>query len=430
MFQNSGLSLDQAPPISVVLRFFLGGSLFGVAAGGWLLRQGPEALNPAAPEGLILTHLLTLGVMLSFMLGALFQMLPVLAGVAFRRPTIMAIRSQWPLVAGTLLLLGAFATASGALYLLAALLLGAGLLPVSVAMLRRLYDLPDHSPSSRGMGFSLYNLLLLFLVGVWLAAMMGGWTAGGDLLALRQLHLGLGLFGWIALLIVSVSFQVIEMFYVTPAYPKAYARWMPFALTGLLTLELVAALHLPAAIPFLESLVALLLLAHALLTLRRLSRRQRPLADATVWFWRTGMASLALAALLLVGRNLFGLPPALEESLYALFASFALSVVFAMSYKIVPFLVWFHLNAQGYLSAPMMHEVIHPRSAMRHLALHLTALFAALAAAWLTPGLWHVAGALLLLGFGWLALSIYRAWHLYLHVRATQESFDFGSMGG
>jgi uncharacterized membrane protein YesL len=142
------------------------------------------------------------------------------------------------------------------------------------------------------------------------------------------------------------------------------------------------------------------------------------------------MASLALAALLIVARNLFGLPPALEESLSALFTAFALSVVFAMSYKIVPFLVWFHLNAQGYFNAPMMHEVIHPRFAMRHLALHLTALFTALAAAGLTPGLWHVAGALLLLGFGALAGAIYRAWHLYRHVQATQERFDFGGMGG
>ena len=179
MFQNNGLSLDQAPPISVVLRFFLGGSLFGLAAGIWLTLQGPVALDPATPAALILTHLLTLGVMLSFMLGALFQMLPVLAGVAFRDPTLLAIRSQWPLIFGTLLLLSAFATTEGTLYLLAALLLGVGLLPVAGRMLRRLLELKDHSPSSRGMGFALYNLLLLFLVGAWLAALMGDGPVGG-----------------------------------------------------------------------------------------------------------------------------------------------------------------------------------------------------------------------------------------------------------
>ncbi|WP_456393706.1 hypothetical protein [Nitratifractor sp.] len=428
MFQNSGLSLDQAPPISVVLRFFLGGSLLGVVAGLWLMLHGEEALDPAAPAALILTHLLTLGVMLSFMLGALFQMLPVLAGVSFRRPTLMAIRTQWPLYFGIVALIEAFSTAQKALYLLALLFLGAGLLPVAWRMLVRLYRLRNHSPSSRGMGFALYNLLLLFFVGVWLALLMGGWVGRGDLLALRQLHLGLGLFGWIGLLIVSVSFQVIEMFYVTPPYPKLWARRLPLGITGLLTLELVAALNFLSLLPWIESLVLLLLLIHGLLTLRRLSQRQRPLADATVWFWRTGMVSLVLAALLIVTGHLMPLPRPFQDLSYVFYAFFALSVVFAMAYKIVPFLTWFHLNAQGYFTAPMMHEVIHPRYAMRHLAIHLTALFTAIVAAFITPELWRVTGVLLALEFSWIALAIYKAWHLYLHVQATEERFDFGGM--
>ena len=94
MFQNSGLSLDQAPPISVVLRFFLGGTLFGITAGLWLLFQGESALSPSVSAGQIMTHLLTLGVMLSFMLGALFQMLPVLAGIALPDPVKTSIRTQ------------------------------------------------------------------------------------------------------------------------------------------------------------------------------------------------------------------------------------------------------------------------------------------------------------------------------------------------
>jgi len=428
MFQNSGLSLDQAPPISVVLRFFLAGSLWGIAAGAWLLLQGPSALNPAAPEGLILTHILTLGVMLSFMLGALFQMLPVLAGVALKDPVTLAIRSQWPILFGTLALLSAFGSASAPLYLLATLLLGAGLLPVAWRMLRRLYLLQDHSASSRGMGFALYNLLLLVLIGFWMIALLGGWTSRGDLLALRQVHLGLGLLGWITLLIVSVSFQVIEMFYVTPPYPKSYARWLPSLVTGLLTLEFVAALNLPSALPWLESAAALLVAVHALLTLRRLSQRQRPLADATVWFWRIGMGSLAAAMLLWIVGNFTNLSIAWSETLYTLYVTFALSIVFAMAYKIVPFLTWFHLNAQGYFNAPMMHEVIHPRYAMRHLSLHLTALFTALFAAWSTPGLWHLTGTLLILSFAWIALAIYRAWHRYLEVQANGERFEFPSM--
>ncbi|ADV45403.1 hypothetical protein [Nitratifractor salsuginis] len=428
MFQNSGLSLDQAPPISVVLRFFLAGSLWGIAAGFWLLTRGAEALDPAAPTALILTHLFTLGVMLSFMLGALFQMLPVLAGIAFHDPVKLALRSQWPILFGTVLLLVAFGTMSPPLYLLAILLLGAGLLPVSWRMLRRLLELRSHSPSSRGMGFALFDLLLLFVVGLWMVAIFAGWTQRGELGALRQAHLGLGLFGWIALLIVSVSFQVIEMFYVTPPYPKAYARILPALISGVLVLELIAALYAPGLIPWCETLVALGLTVHALLTLRRLSQRQRPLADATVWFWRIGMASLALAMLLVLVGNFTDLSTPFRQSSYVLYTAFALSVVFAMAYKIVPFLTWFHLNAQGYFNAPMMHEVIHPRYAMRHLAIHLSALFVALVAPWSVGELWQLSGALLTLSFAWIALAIYRAWHKYMEVQASGERFEFPKM--
>ncbi len=425
MFQNSGLSLDQAPPISVVLRFFLAGSLWGIVAGIWLLAQGATALDPSAPQALILTHMLTLGVMLSFMLGALFQMLPVLAGIALKDPVQLAIRSQYPILFGTILLLVAFADPSTPLFALALLLLGIGILPVALRMLGRLYRITDHSPSSRGMGFSLYNLLLLVLIGAWMAGMLGGWINRGDLLALRNLHAGLGLLGWIALLIVSVSFQVIEMFYVTPPYPKNYARWMPALLTGLLSLDFVAALNLPAAMPWIEGLVAASLFTHALLTLHRLYRKERPLNDATVWFWRLGMVALALAMLLWIAGSLTELSPVVDRILAVLYTAFALSVLFAMSYKIVPFLTWFHLNAQGYFTAPMMHEVIHPKTALRHLAIHLATLFVALVAAF-NDALWPLVGAMLVLSFSWLAVAIYRAWHLYLHVQRTGERFDFG----
>ena len=201
---------------------------------------------------------------------------------------------------------------------------------------------------------------------------------------------------------------------------------MPALLTGTLTVEFVAALNAPVLEPWIESFAAILLMVHALLTLRRLSMRQRPLTDATVWFWRLGMGALAAAMLLLVVGNLTDLSTSLTMVLYVLYTSFALSVVLAMAYKIVPFLTWFHLNAQGYFTAPMMHEVIHPQNAKRHLALHSTTVFVALVAAF-DPRLWPLAGSLLCASFAWIAVNIYRAWHLYLHVQKTGERFDMGS---
>lgn len=86
MFNQNGLSLEQAPPFSVVLRFFLSGAIFGVLAGIFILIFGIDIYDASNPKALILTHTLTLGVMLSFMFGALFQMLPVIGGVKLDEP--------------------------------------------------------------------------------------------------------------------------------------------------------------------------------------------------------------------------------------------------------------------------------------------------------------------------------------------------------
>ena len=88
MLSQSGLSLEQAPPLSVVLRLFFVGSLFGVVAGVMVLFYGVDIFNPHSVGAVSITHLFTIGVMLFFMFGALFQMLPVIAGVTLSSPSI------------------------------------------------------------------------------------------------------------------------------------------------------------------------------------------------------------------------------------------------------------------------------------------------------------------------------------------------------
>lgn len=424
MFEQNGLSLDQAPPISVVLRFFLAGSLWGVAAGIWLMFQGSTAIAPAMPEALILTHMLTLGVMFSFMLGALFQMLPVLAGLSIQAPSVLAIRTQYPLMAGTLFLLLAFGSGGGAYYILATFFLLVGLLPALGFILIRLEKVATHSASSRGMAHALFNALVVLTLGVILAGLRSGWWGSDHYLELRLAHMGYGLLGWIALLIVSVAFQVVEMFYVTPAYPRMLTRWLTPVITWSLAGALLAGLFSVTVQNGLILLAMVGLGAQGLITLRRFSQRKRPLTDATVWFWRTGSVALVLSMLGGILQMILPIPLWGTQMTALLFLFFATSSVLAMVYKIVPFLVWFHLNSQGYFTAPMMHEVIHPTYAKKNLWIHLASLAVGLVSL-LFPMLWSLAGALLALSFAWLGAGIYRGWHRYLDVERNGEKFSF-----
>ena len=422
MFHNSGLSLDQAPPISVVLRFFLVATIFGIAEGVWIAFTGAEAVTGNSPMALVTVHIFTLGIMLSFMLGALFQMLPVLAGVAFKKPVKLAIRTQYPMIFGTTVLLFALYYSSAFAYTIAGVLLAIAILPVAFEMLARLLMLQNHSPSSRGMGFAIYSLVFLITLGLVLIAIRSGWS-GEYYDAIRVSHITFGLYGWISMLIISVSFQVIEMFYVTMPYPKKIADYLPATIAGLATVLFVVALNIGKGVSIFEISIYILLLIYSTVSLIRIYNRKRKIVDATILFWIVGLVSLSLFAMFGVLEDL-GVEWAINM-MKILFPTFAISIAFAMSYKIVPFLVWFHLNAQGYFKAPMMHEVISPKYAMRHLYIHLATLLSAFVSIFVDD-CWILTGVLILLSFAWIGVAIYSAWHKYIATQASGERFDMG----
>ena len=426
MFSQNGLSLDQAPPISVVFRFFLSGSLFGILFGTLVLFFQNNIFRIDSAEALIATHTLTLGVMLSFMFAALFQMLPVIAGVTLQSPIRKANFVQYPFVLGTITLLLAFKSSISWLFILASLLLGGSILSIAAIMLKNLFKLQNHSSSSKGILTALISLCLVVLLALYMTTALAGYTDGEYYTYIKKAHYSFGLFGWIALLIISISFQVIEMFYVTPPYPRLVSHYLPLTLLLLIAFTTFTAFYIPTLWKTSNIVLALLLSGYALLTLKRLTQRKRPLADATVWFWRLGLSSL-LVSMLTIICSMFTDISIIHTLSYLFFATFALSIVFAMFYKIIPFLTWFHLNSQGYFSAPMMHEVIHPKTAMKHLYIHILTLISFLLSLFFQPFI-YTAGILTLLSFGWMLWQIIHAWKLYLYTQETGEKFDMGNM--
>lgn len=423
MFSQNGLSLDQAPPISVVFRFFFSGSLFGILAGILILFFQTAVFDVFSIQAVILTHTLTLGAMLSFMFAALFQMLPVIAGVKLTSPVQKANWVQYPFIFGVSALLLAFHTGEPLLFLTASTLLGGTILGISFIMLKNLLALPNHSSSSKGMSVALIALVILTILALYLTSTLSGLTEGVHYSRFKTAHYSFGLFGWIALLIISISFQVIEMFYVTPPYPKSFNHYLPPALLGFLIIGMILSFFSIDIWSIVTIIIAFMLAAYAVLTLKRLTQRKRPIADATVWFWRIGLGALIVSMLLRIIDTLTPLPQSIAALSYITFAGFALSIVFAMFYKIVPFLTWFHLNSQGYFTAPMMHEVIHPKTAMKHLYIHLATLVAYILALFISSFI-YLAGGLTILSFGWMLWQIVHAWKLYKHTQEKGEKFE------
>lgn len=427
MNQPVGLSLDQAPPIGVPLRFFLTAPLFSLAAALLLLWQGPDLLasrwNPAL---LGATHLLTLGHMGLIMLGAILQMLPVVAGTPMRRPAATAAIVH-TLGTGGIILLGAGLIFTLQLALKIALpMLGTALLLFAILVIITLHRALPQNMTARAMRLAAWLLVATVLLGLTLLSnhAFGWWLQAREMLV--NLHLTWGLLGWVGVLVMGVAYQVVPMFQLTAPYPAKLARWLA-VLIFLLLLGLAPASQLPALRVLLEILLAACFATFALTTLRLQAQRRRKLPDVTLNFWRGGMISLLLAIALWLAARLF--PPIVISQSYPLLlgvlmiAGFAMSVINGMLYKIVPFLIWFHLQSRrkpGGATVPNVRLILPESRTRRQMWLHFCAVTTLLAAVWQPEMLSRPAAILFGASSLWLWLNIASAWQIYRRASAIQ----------
>ncbi len=379
MSQQAGLSFEQAPPFSLPLRFFLTAPLFLLAAAG-LIVLSPDALASRwTPQALALTHALTLGFLAMVMLGALMQMLPVVAGAPLPAPRLVAWISHVSLALGTIALLAGFLTAKPAAFGIGIVLLGGGfavfLAAAAISLARAVAGV-----TVNGIRLAVLSLAVTLLLGLALALLRAGWWAPPAVESAIAAHVSFGLIGWVLLLVIGVAWQVVPMFQLTPPYPPRLSRWLAGALFALLLLHAAAPLLPHAAVHLVDASLAGGILLFAIATLRLQFRRRRKLPDVTLDTWRLGMASLiACVVIWLVAQ--FSTAWADSDTypllLGVLFiGGFAVSVVNSMLYKIVPFLAWFHLQSQLQAKAgsiPTMKDMIAERWMRWQFRLHFVA---------------------------------------------------------
>lgn len=420
MNPQAGLSFEQAPPISLPLRFFLTAPLFLLAA-AVLILLAPEALNSrTVPAAYALTHALTLGFLAMAMIGALMQMLPVVAGTPMPMPRAVALVTHVSLSIGTMALMAGFLGAGAAVIDAAAALLALGFATFLTAAGTSLARASGNATVT-GIRFAAAGLAVTAILGISLALARTGLELPLAIQAASAAHIAFGLLGWILVLVVGVSYQVVPMFQITPPYPRLLTRWLAASLFLLLLAHAAAPLSPAAMLLAADSALAAGILLFALVTLRQQARRRRKLPDITLDFWRTGMASLIACVLAWLVAQFW---PAWQNSgaypllLGVLFlGGFGVSVVIGMLYKIVPFLAWFHLQAQLQAKAgtiPNMKQMIGEKRLRMQFRLHLAALVMLIAAvAW--PNALHVpAGIALALSALLLLVNLLSGLRIYL----------------
>jgi len=384
--QTGGLSLDQAPRLSIPAIFFLTIPIAVLAAGCILIATGAVALStPWASQTLALAHAGTLGVLAMAMIGALYQMTPVIAGtpVPFTRVAHLVHVFLLAGLAGFLWrLLGGPVFAMSAAIISLTIAFVAFLLPLGWALARP----ATQNETVQGMRLAVVSLAVVTLIGLLMARGYAGDNFSAARVLWVQIHLTLALLGWVGGLIMSVSWQVIPMFYLAPPASKNTMRWLfglllcglvlPFAAifadgqsSGLLPPKQLAALGaVPAAL--------VVWLIHPALILRNISLRKRKRSDASLLFWRTGLIS----ALLMIPITLAALwlPEPRWQILFGWVAiwGWAAMIMHGMLSRIVPFLVWFHRYSPrvGLEPVPSMRSLLSQRQIQTGFALHLSSL--------------------------------------------------------
>ena len=433
------LSFEQAPPISVPYRFFLTAPLFGAIAGLVLVLLGPQTLESRwSPGALAMTHLIVVDFMLQAMCGSLLQFVAVVAGANIWRPRLVAHIVHPLITAGAIFLASAFLLEQRVLFLVAAAVfvaaLGMFLTVMAIALLRT----PARGMSIHVLRVAVFGLLVTVILGASLAVTLGledHLQTDWSLIALINVHVAWGLGGWALMLVIGVSYLVVPMFQLTPAYPVWLTRLVPaglFLVLCLWSLQLVAPSAAAQSWQAGVGLAGVLLAGiYAVTTLWLQAKRRRRLSDPTLLYWRVAMLSLVAFALSWV---VFEAVPQLGGNLRAplwlgvlAIPGLFLSVITGMLYKIMPFLNWLHLQQQGgtAMPPPNMKQMIPERAMRGQMRLHFTALGLLLAAV-IWPALAVPAGLAFTGSCLWLEWNLLGAARVYTSfrdkIRATSGS--------
>lgn len=428
------LSYDQTPPLSVPLRFFLSAPIFLFAAAVLLLWQGPSALvSRWTPATLALTHLLTLGFLTMTMIGAMLQILPVVAGIQLFRPHLTAKIVHTLLTIGSALLASGFWFSQSLLFRLALLFLVPAFLCLLTVFSIGLRQKQQSTFSSRSkssatvgaMRLAVIALLITVLLGATLASSFA-WQNALPMMLLTDLHVLWGLSGWVGLLSIGVAFQVVPMFLVTPLYPVDITRVLSgtlFMLLLLWSVEAVLESHWNTML--LSATIMSGFIVFATITLYLLARRKQPKADVTTLFWCTAMASLFVCAVVWFAQT------AQSHADYVLtlgvlfIIGFAGTLINGMLYKIVPFLLWYHAQSESPLSSktvPNIRQLLPEPAALWQFRMHLLALLLLIAATLLPEALTYPAALAMCVSSGWLLLNLLNAVRIYTLVRRGTAS--------
>jgi metal-sulfur cluster biosynthetic enzyme len=355
-----------APSTSVVIPHFVYGAISLLSSVILIIIRPDAFTSHFFNYGLLsITHLLVLGWITMVILGALYQLLPVIIEASLYSESIARI-NFYLLGVGILLLATAFWNG----WMGSFLILAGGIILLAVLLFSLNIYLTVRGLKIRSMEFLFIGTSIIWLIITVLAGLLGAINLMWPFLDIShlqwlKLHAHAGIVGWFLLLVIGVASRLFPMFLVVENVNKTTLRISYFFINaGLLSGLLASYYHW---IPGIVSAVALGLtgIASFLVFVSRVFvRRMKKQLD-------TGMRQTAvafyflLAAILLLLVSVWGGVAAFEANGVAIaymscvVIGFFTSLVMGQTYKTLPFIIWLK-NYQGRVGkekTPMPREL-------------------------------------------------------------------------
>ncbi len=358
---NSGqITAQFSPKLDLPYRYLLTGLGF-LPAGVLYLLFSPGSLTGdyiRSRDTLILVHTFGLGFITSIMMGAMYQLLPVV----LQKPLFSEFLGKfnyWIYLSGIGGMLLSF------FYDFNKINITGGLLAISllVFVLNAVITIFSSGKKDIIVAHVLVGVLSLFLVLVLGAIMSENIIRGifSDPMALIKIHLILALFGWIIITTMGFSYKLIPMFMLSHGYPEHYSKISFYTLVSGIFIFSIAQFSEKLqevekiAFIFISAGVLFHLLQIRAIFKKRLRKRIEPQIFATI----LGEISLLTGILLI---------PAVSDNNYSrhytpfifLLPGFAGLYVLGMMHKIVPFLEWYNRYSSriGREKVPLTKDMI------------------------------------------------------------------------
>jgi hypothetical protein len=358
--------MSNPPPFRLPGTHFAGAIIWLLLGSAGLVAIAPElaAAQFLSPRVLAVTHLFTLGVIVTSIFGALYQFYPMSLGAGARSIPI-GIVGTWLLHAGVILLVAGFwfwqpwFQAAG----WCAVFLAVGCVSWNLLPLRRRMSQGRQVAGYVSLAHSMLGFVLL-LAGARIGASLGWWTI--DRLGTIAAHFHLAAFGFAGLTAVGVGGRMIPMFLVAGPAPQWPMRVIgPCAVGGLLALAagllagFVPAVWVGAVFGLASAAIFVVLVARHFR--HRLVRRLQP----TFGHVLVGFCFLVLA--LVVGVTQLVLPGISARGwvMYGELTLLGWLVIFITGiwYRLFAFLIWLHFYGRGGTQVRPASELVHQPTA-------------------------------------------------------------------